>query len=257
MAESLLHHVRVVLYEPQDPVNIAATIRAMKNMGVAALHLVRPAPFDATMIERVAHGTRDLVSGVRQHDTLEEALADCARVAAFTARRRAAKRVVVEPRAAAAELLAYAREAPVALLFGREDAGLPNDAIDLAHLVVTIPTTGHASLNLAQAALLAMYELHLADAAATRDLPPPRKDAPPARVAELERFYEDARRTLGALDFFRTRNPDLIMRTVRSLTSRAAPDEREVGLLRAIAIEVVRTIDRVGRGVTPTDERDG
>ena len=31
--DSVLSAVRVVLYEPQDPVNIAATIRAMKNMG--------------------------------------------------------------------------------------------------------------------------------------------------------------------------------------------------------------------------------
>ena len=37
----MLDRVRIVLDEPQDPVNIAATIRAMKNMGVSALRLVR------------------------------------------------------------------------------------------------------------------------------------------------------------------------------------------------------------------------
>ena len=36
---------------------------------------------------------------------------------------------------------------------GREDKGLPNEILDRAHLVVTIPTTDHASLNLAQAVL--------------------------------------------------------------------------------------------------------
>jgi hypothetical protein len=35
------------------------------------------------------------------------------------------------------------------------------------------------------------------------------------------------------------------MRTVRSLTFRAEPDAREIELLRAMAIEVVRTIERV------------
>ena len=39
-----LANVRVVLHEPQDPVNIAATIRAMKNMGCSDLYLVRSVP---------------------------------------------------------------------------------------------------------------------------------------------------------------------------------------------------------------------
>ena len=50
MAESLLAAVVVVLYEPQNPVNIAATIRAMKNMGVATLRLVRPVEYDVVRL---------------------------------------------------------------------------------------------------------------------------------------------------------------------------------------------------------------
>jgi tRNA C32,U32 (ribose-2'-O)-methylase TrmJ len=38
------------------------------------------------------------------------------------------------------------------------------------------------------------------------------------------------------------------MRTVRTLFYRAAPDLRELALLRAIFIEVIRTIDRVKKG---------
>ena len=76
--------------------------------------------------------------------------------------------------------MAALRGGTVALLFGREDAGLPNEALDQAHVVVTIPTTDHASLNLAQAALIGLYELHLAAEDATRELAPPRKDAPRA-----------------------------------------------------------------------------
>jgi TrmH family RNA methyltransferase len=248
--ESPLDAVRVVLHEPQDPVNIAAVVRAMKNMGVRALRLVRPASFDETQIERVAHHTRDVAGAIRRFDSLDDALADCVRVAAFTARRRAAKRRVTEPRAAAADLLEWAARGPVALLFGREDHGLPNDAMDRAQLVVTIPTTEHASLNLAQAVLIPLYEMHVLAPGASRAVAPPRKDAPAATHEQLERFHADAARALAALDFFGTRNPDLVMRTVRSLIARAAPDAREIGLLRAMALEVLRTIDRVrgGRG---------
>ena len=247
MGEAALAAACVVLWEPQDPVNIAAVVRAMKNMGVGALRLVDPVPYDPTRLETIAHGTRDIVERIRHFDSLDAALADCVRVAGFTARRRSAKRAPADPRDAAADLLAHAAHGPVALLFGREDHGLPNWALDRAHLVVTIPTTEHASLNLAQAVLLGLYELHRAAPAASRALAPPRKDAPPATAAQYEQLFADAARALAALDFFKTRHPEHVMRTVRSLAYRAAPDAREIGLVRAMAIEVLRTIDRVAK----------
>ena len=237
------------MVEPRDPVNIAAVVRGMKNMGVGQLRLVRPVAYNPSSIQRVAHGTADVVARIQHFGGLDEALADCVRVAAFTARRRAAKRLVVDVRTAVAELLAFAQEGPVAIVFGREDHGLANADVDRGQVVVTIPTTDHASLNLAQAVLVALYELHVAAGAASRVLAPPRKDAPAATQAERERFYLDVEAALAALDFFKTRHREHIMRSVRSLTARASPDAREIGLLRAMAIEVLRTIDRVSRRV--------
>jgi tRNA C32,U32 (ribose-2'-O)-methylase TrmJ len=72
-----LGNICVVLYEPQDWINIAAVVRAMKNMGVPLLRLVRPVEYDPTEIERVAHDTRDVVARIRHFDTLDAALADC------------------------------------------------------------------------------------------------------------------------------------------------------------------------------------
>jgi len=244
-----LARVRVVLYEPQDPVNIGATVRAMKNMGVSGLHLVRPKTYDPASIERVAHDTEDIVRQIAIHDAVDPPLAECVLAAAFTARRRAAKRTVIGAREAAAQLIAAAAQGPTALIFGREDRGLPNDILDRSQLIVTIPTTRYASLNLAQAVLLALYELHLAVPQASRALAGPRKNAPPPSDAERERACADARRALEALDFFKTRNPEHVMRTLRSLAARAAVDARELSLVRAMAIEVLRTIDRVRGGI--------
>jgi TrmH family RNA methyltransferase len=239
--------IRVVLYEPQDPVNIAATVRAMKNMGCSNLFLVRSVEYDPWRLEGIAHDTSDIIEKIRKCDTIDDALDGCVRVAGFTARRRAAKRDVVTPRAASTELLDYARSGDVAVLFGREDKGLPNEILDRAHLVVTIPTTNHASLNLAQAVLVALYELHLSAADATRTLAPPRKDAPPATAQEYEQLFADTERALHAIEFFKTRFHEHIMRSMRTLFYRAAPDSRELALLRAVFIEVIRTIERVSR----------
>ncbi len=252
MLGSVLDRVAIVLYEPQDPVNIAATVRAMKNMGVCDLRLVRPVTYDPHRIEGVAHDTADLVERIRHYDDLDAALADCVRIAAFTRRRRAAKRSAADVRDTARILLDALEPShgTVAALFGREDSGLPNEAVDRAHLVATIPTTEHASLNLAQAVLIALYELHLAAVArgaATRTLAPPKHDAPPATAAEFEMLFADGQRALALIDFFKTRHPEHVLRSLRSLVHRAAPDSREIALLRAAAIEVARTFARENR----------
>jgi TrmH family RNA methyltransferase len=247
MSESLLTSVVVVLCEPQDPVNIAATIRAMKNMGVARLRLVRPVEYDVVRLEGIAHGTMDLIEAIEHFDSFDAAVADCVRVFGFTARRRAAKLRLIDPKVAAAELLDAAPDGPVAIVFGREDSGLPNDVLDRVHATVTIPTTNHASLNLAQAALIALYELHLAAADATRAIAPPRKDSPPPTNEQFEQFFADSQASLARIEFFKTRYSEHIMRTFRSLTFRAAPNARELSLMRAMAIEVMNYIERTRR----------
>jgi tRNA/rRNA methyltransferase/tRNA (cytidine32/uridine32-2'-O)-methyltransferase len=216
----------------------------MKNMGLSALTLVRPAEYDVSRIHFVAHDSDDIVAGIRHCDTIDEALGGCIRVAAYTARQRAAKRRVADPRSGADELVRSTAEGDVAILFGREDRGLDNDALDRAHVVVTIPTTNYASLNLAQAALIAMYELRLAAPEHARARRAPRKDAPAATSEQFERLFADVERALVAIDFFKTRNEGLVMRSFRSLTFRAAPDAREIELLRAMAIEVSRSLER-------------
>jgi len=245
MSDSILQRVRVVLFEPQDPVNMAATVRAMKNMGVRDLVLVRPVEYTAYRLEGIAHDTLDIIERIRNVDTLDEALSDCVHVAAFTARRRRHKWDLDTPRGMAARLVERSADGPVAVLFGREDHGLPNEALDRAHTLVTIPTTTHASLNLAQAVLVALYELHLAAGDATRVVAPPRHDAPPASSEQFERLYQDVERAMVAIEFFKTRYRDHIMRSVRSLYYRASPDAREIELLRAMHIEVVRTMERI------------
>ena len=247
MPDSRLSRIAVILFEPQNPVNIAATVRAMKNMGVRELRLVRPCEYDPVRLEGIAHDTWDIIHGIRHFDDFESAAADCVRLLGFTARRRAAKWTVLNPREAAEDALGYADAGLVGLVFGREDNGLPNDILDRIHVAVNIPTTTHASLNLAQAVLIALYELHLAAGDATRVLRGPRKEAPPPTTELFERYFEETHRALDAIQFFKTRYPEHIMRSMRAITYRAQPDDRELSLLRAIALEVVRFLERTGR----------
>ncbi len=251
--------VVVVLWQTQDYVNIAATIRAMKNFGLSRLRLIQPELWDPWRIEGIAHGTRDVVERTEIHDSLESALGDCSYVIGMTARSRRAKRAVTRPREIAPELLVRARQSvageggPVALLYGREDHGLSNEALDMCHRTCIIPTSEHSSLNLAQAVLVMAYELWMQAEGADQAFRAPRRDAPPADVAALERLFDDTERALWAVDFFKARQTETVMRTLRELVRRADPDMREAGFLRAIFIEVVKYIRRIG-GLPPEGE---
>lgn len=247
-AASGLDGIVVVLWETQDLVNIAGTVRAMKNFGLSRLRLVSPAEWSPWRIEGIAHGTADIVAATETFDSLHEAIADCSYTVAMTARERRAKRDVSRPRETASDLLSRAaavEAGPVAIIFGREDHGLPNWAIDLSHRAVTIPTNPeHASLNLAQAVLLISYELWMEAAGREQPFKPPRRDAPPANSHILESLFREAEGALWAIDFFKSRQTESVMRTLRALVHRADPDQREAGFLRAIAIEVQKFVER-------------
>lgn len=238
----------LVLVNPQDIVNIASAVRIAKNFGIERVRLVNPEVFDPYRIEGIAHNTADLVARIELLDSLEAAVADCVFTAVLTARERAAKRRVLRPREAAGVLMEEARAGPVAIVAGREDSGLTNEELDLCHALVTISTDpGHRSLNLAQAVAIMAYEVWNTGGGERLPVKPPRNQAGPATGGQLEELFADWTRALRAIDFYKTRQPENVMRSFREIVFRAGLDGREASLLRAMGIEVVRYLDRTSR----------
>ena len=235
----------VVLHSPQDLVNIAGVVRAMKNFELRYLRLVAPLEFERRRITGIAHGSDDLVERIELFDDLAAALADRDYIAGMTARQRAAKRNMQRPRAAAADLLNAARDGAAALLLGREDKGLTNEELDRCHRIVTIPTSErHAALNLSHAFTVMAYELLVARY--EPEFKRPRRLAPLATHEQMEQMFARAEAALDAIEFFKTRNPTSVMRSLREVGHRAPMDAREAGLIKAMCVEVLRFLERKG-----------
>jgi len=237
----------IVLNEPQDIVNIAGTLRAMMNMGLRRLRLVRPALFDAKRIGGIAHGSEPLIEMVEFFDSLGDAVADATRVIGTTSRRRTSAYVWDTPRAAAPGLIELAQRepGPIPIVFGREDKGLSNEDLDLCDRLLVIPTDpGFSSLNLAQAVLVVAYELRMT-AGEAWPLPRPKRRSKAADSRAMLALFDDCRRALDTIEFFKKRNAPIVMRSLRAVLRRAEPTAREAGLLRAMAIEVRKYFDRV------------
>jgi len=235
-------NIRIVLVAPSHPGNVGAAARAMKNMGLHQLVLVAPRQFPHLEASARAAGADDVLQAARVVGSLGAALEGCGYVAATTARARDQYFRVIDVRAAAPRIVAEARRAPAAVVFGAERTGLTNVELEMAHSLVRIPASAaYPSLNLAMAVQLTAYELFRAGVAADAAVAAAGAPctAPLASVEEMRRLYEHFAEVLAQIDFRdRTQSGTHLMGRIRRLLQRAEPDENEVHILRGILTAV-------------------
>jgi TrmH family RNA methyltransferase len=230
--------IRVVLVSPSHPGNIGAVARAMKNMALEELVLVRPRQFPDPEATARASGANDVLGAARVVGTLAEALRGCGFVAATTSRERDQYFRVLDVREAAPRIVAAALRAPTAVVFGAERTGLTNEELETAHVLIRIPASdAYASLNLAMAVQVVAYELFRA-----RGVPvvaAAAGAAPLASAADMQRLFEHFAQVLEEIDFRdRTQSGTHLMSRIRRFLQRAELDENEVNILRGILTAV-------------------
>ena len=240
-AESMaddLRNIAIVLVQPSHPGNIGAVARAMKNMALADLRLVAPRFFPHPDAVARASGADDIIARAAVSTSLDEAVRDCHRVLATSARVRSVPWPVVSPREAAEQVRAAPAQR-VAVVFGRESSGLTNEELAKCHGMIMIPANPRfSSLNLAAAVQIVAYELFQG---CSRVRPPPQRDvgdSPRATAAQMERFYDHLERVLVKIRFLNPSEPRLVMRRLRRLFARAGAEETEINILRGILTEV-------------------
>ena len=250
MASVSLGNTSVVLVEPQDDINIGTVVRASRNFGLSSVRLVRPASADPERIGISAPRSEEFIEKMERFDDLNEAIGDCTLTLGLTARRRTANWRVLEPRQAAREVVEASKKGRVALLFGREDSGLPNEALDRCHALVTIPTNpDYSSMNLGQAVNLMLWEVFRAASEIDTseqglDEVSIESEFDAAPMAGVERMFEQAEAALEAVEFFKSDGAEHIMRSLRSVFLRAHLDQRELAIWHGIFKEIVAYLDR-------------
>jgi tRNA/rRNA methyltransferase len=232
---TLAENIAIVLVEPQSPGNIGMTCRAMKNMGLRQLRLVKGCDRFHPEALKFAVAARDLLEEALVFPDLAAALADCTLTAGTTRRHGKYRQEILSP----PELAAVFREraAPdcrAALVFGREDSGLTTDELSLCRWHATIPSAeDYGSLNLSQAVLVFCYELGKAGVS-----PGGGRDNPPATSAEMESLFSQMDACLQKIGFLNEQNPGHIMRSLRRIFFRSELDGREVAILRGMLTQI-------------------
>ncbi|MBW2409445.1 MAG: RNA methyltransferase [Deltaproteobacteria bacterium] len=229
-----LKNISIVLHRPRAPENIGAAARAMRNMGIDQLVVVKPRNCDLTRVCKMAtHAALDVVENMMVFDTLEEALGGYGFVAGTTARLGGERKVITSPPILAEKLFAVSEQNRIAILFGPEDRGLTNEDIRRCHTLVNIPTAEFSSLNLAQAVMIVCYELFRYTTKKPHEFVP--------RLAnrhELDAMYAQLKKILIQISFINPDNPDYFLNNFRHFFSRLPLRAKEVQIIRGICRQI-------------------
>jgi tRNA/rRNA methyltransferase len=228
-----MQNIRIILVEPQGPINVGSVCRLMMNFGVSDLCLVNPChDYRSLASRRMALKAETILNQAAIFPTLAAALADCHLAFGTTRRFGKYREGLLTPEESAVQALSQPTGATVAFVFGREDRGLTTRELDLCHAFVTIPTDDHyPSMNLSHAIALFLYELRKKTLKAA---PASNGDRVPATAGMVENMFQHMRRTLLAAEYLDPQNPDHILRAFRRMFGRSGLDEREVRILHGL-----------------------
>ena len=222
---------------PQLGENIGAAARVMGNFGLSDLRIVSPRDgWPNPRARPMSAGAFDEgVVKASVFGTLEEALGDLSFVLATTARPRGVVKPVTDARGAAE---AAASRQAVGVMFGPEAAGLSNDHVALADMIVTYPVNrDFSSLNLAQAVGVFCHAWGAQGEGRTSDFDGVEA---PAKREDLIRMMEHFETELHAAGFFHPPSKTQLMtQNLRNAFTRAGWTEQEVrtfrGAIKALA----------------------
>ena len=156
-------NLKVVLVEPNGPLNVGSIARLCANFDVHELRIISP-KCDLSSLEakKMALKGQKYLDKCKIFNNLEQAIFDCDLVLASCGRVDKSKDSYFEsPEDIYKWILSLKQIKNLAILFGREDRGLTNEELLMAHRILNIPSSeNYPSLNLSHAVSIILYELN-------------------------------------------------------------------------------------------------
>ncbi|MBX9901576.1 MAG: RNA methyltransferase [Burkholderiaceae bacterium] len=241
---SVFQRLRFILVETSHPGNVGSAARAMKTMGFNELILVNPKISDVLTHQdaiAMASGANDVLESARVVSSFEEALDGVSFVAAVSARLREFSPPIFSPRQLAENHISNAEK--IALVFGNERFGLPNDIVVACNALVNIPAnSAYSSLNLAQAVQVLAYEFRLSLIETSELLSKTTSIGFSGKLAtahEIDGMFSHLEQALISLDFLDPTSPKKLMPRLKRLFSRTHLEVEEVNIFRGIAKKII------------------
>lgn len=236
-----IQNIRIVMVSPLYGGNVGSVCRAMANMGLSDLAIVAPVGLDIEEARKMCCSATGILESRRTFESLEAAVADCGLVMGATARPGLYRSHSQTPRELAPRILAAAKSAKVALVFGREDNGLTNEELAICTQIIKIPSMDeYKSLNVSQAVMICCYELFTASG---QYVPPvERSEEAPSLVRE--QMFALWREALLKLGFMKEDKALHMMLGLRRVLSRGKLTRNDVKIMMGIARQAMWAADK-------------
>jgi len=248
----MMANLRVVLVRPRGSGNIGSIARVMKNFGARELAIVGTARTRSFWARAMAVHGRDVLSDAQCYETIRQATADCNLIVGTTARSGLYRNHSRTPREIALAITAVLGAGKVALVFGPEDHGLSNKDIEACQLLITIPThSDYQSLNVAQAAVVSLYEIFVASMTEV-----PHAAIQRAQAEHVERLFDIMRASLLKIGFLDSENPEHMLLAFRRFLGRAGLEDKDVRILTGMFRQIEWYAER-GWKVVEEKEKQG
>jgi len=161
--EKNFSNLKLILVEPNGPLNVGSVARLCSNFEVDELRIVSP-KCDIFSLEakKMALKGQKFLEHCKIFDNLEKAIFDCDLVLASCGRIDVSKDSFCESSEDIFDwTLSFKRINNLAIIFGREDRGLTTSELLMANKTINIPTSqNNPSLNLSHAVSIVLYELN-------------------------------------------------------------------------------------------------
>lgn len=225
-----------ILCECKSAGNMGAVARAIKNMGLDGLILVRPNRERWLEAIKMAPGAEEILEKAKICNCLEDAISDMHYVIGTTKRIRKYRPEVSTPFEVMTQIIGLPADHKMAILFGSERTGLTNHELSFCQRVVVIPTSkALSSINLAQAVMIMAYEWHMA-CERTQDKKRDLKREL-AGADQRQRLIDHTEEVLKRIGFLKDQSGHIRL-TLIDMLSRLDLTEREVALLRGILRQI-------------------
>jgi tRNA/rRNA methyltransferase len=232
---------RIVLVEPEYPVNLGHCARVLANFGCSEMNLVNPKVRGGRTAVMYAKGGRELLSKAKVYGSIREAASGCDFIVGTSGIVKRGRGTVRNP----LTLEQFVRRAErtgkrFAILFGREGTGLSAKEIASCDLLVSIPADkGYPVLNLSHALAIVLYCLSKSRG---------HKLIKNAERGEKEELVETFS---GITDFYgpRLRNPEKIKMAFRRIVGRSLVSDLEA---KALLCVMKKAKEEIGRKRTPS-----
>ncbi len=215
--------------------NIGSAARAMMNMGIRDLRLVRPVEILTEECRNMAVNAWSLVESSRIYSSLGEAVSDASLVIGTTCQRGRRQKVrEYSPREIAPLVKKNAYSSRVSIVFGPERGGLTEEELAECQYLVNIPASPDLpTLNLAQAVLIICYELFtcMEEVEDRGDIPP---DFEYPTQEERAQMFAHIEKTLLSIGFLSTGNPAHIMLSLKRLLGGELLSRRDIKIIRGM-----------------------